>query len=950
MRPLALALGIILATACPAFARAAAMSEAWIDHAPTAAQVFHDIKGTDEVDTRARQAAAFDILISAIQEWEGALDWRYMSRRAAAKEREYLQAARNAPYGLKFDDATCKGHACVRWRFATGRSSYGTSLDFTRSLLRYYFPQEYVTAEINWKITGRIDGVSAPSPTTAPNALDKFARDPERGSQAWEQRRSTPFWWERLPALEQILADTKDGDLRVQSTIRVATLSAVLGVFGDEERKEGPWYVMPGPVKAKIAALQQARDGAYKEACPPRPAKCEEHFFPDVDKLHEDQGFKSRVSALYFGDSLKARLGARWGLFLTEQSLRFWWLPAILPLVIGVGVIVFFGWLVLAMRRARGPGPLSDNFGTASFAALQPWPTSPTVTADGVFLGKSSAPEWRNAELDAVAGAPMVSTPEHHTLIVARTRTGKGTRVIVPTLLRYAGNAFVIDPKGENAAITARTRRDTLSQTVHVLNPWGVLAKVYEGYGLAPATYNPLDILRRDDPNAVAIAGRLAAAICPVSGRGDDAFWQQSAARILTAIFLWLTDYPGETKTLARAREIVTLGRTRFEDEFLPWMEKSGAFGGAIKELIGDVRDLADNTYTGINASLTLATSFISDPQLKKATNTSTFSMSELRDKKTTLYLVIPPDQVQTQKTWLRLLIAAATHGFRSSAGETPAQRCMMLIDEFPALGKLQDLPADIATMAGHGLDYTLVVQGIDQLKATYEKDSGAILNNCAYKWFCNVTDLEGAKHLSELLGEATVRTVSEGESRGADARGRATRSESVNYGEKGRKLLTTDEIINLGRDVAIALRPDGLPMYLKPIDYWSLEAAFSHLAALPQYVPLYWRPPLSCDENPYFKKTAPPPGGSGSGPGSGSKSKSESKSEGKKRSDPPPHSKGGMTESEAREILGVAADATDDDIRAAYKRLMLKVHPDAGGTNYFARQLNEARTVLLGK
>jgi DnaJ-class molecular chaperone len=56
------------------------------------------------------------------------------------------------------------------------------------------------------------------------------------------------------------------------------------------------------------------------------------------------------------------------------------------------------------------------------------------------------------------------------------------------------------------------------------------------------------------------------------------------------------------------------------------------------------------------------------------------------------------------------------------------------------------------------------------------------------------------------------------------------------------------------------------------------------------------------------------------------------------------------MIEADAREILEVSANATRDEIINAYKRLIGKVHPDRGGSNYFAKQLNEAKAVLLGE
>ena len=54
------------------------------------------------------------------------------------------------------------------------------------------------------------------------------------------------------------------------------------------------------------------------------------------------------------------------------------------------------------------------------------------------------------------------------------------------------------------------------------------------------------------------------------------------------------------------------------------------------------------------------------------------------------------------------------------------------------------------------------------------------------------------------------------------------------------------------------------------------------------------------------------------------------------------------MGEGEAREVLGVAADADADTIRAAHRRLIAAVHPDRGGSPDLARRINAARDALL--
>jgi DnaJ family protein C protein 19 len=62
------------------------------------------------------------------------------------------------------------------------------------------------------------------------------------------------------------------------------------------------------------------------------------------------------------------------------------------------------------------------------------------------------------------------------------------------------------------------------------------------------------------------------------------------------------------------------------------------------------------------------------------------------------------------------------------------------------------------------------------------------------------------------------------------------------------------------------------------------------------------------------------------------------------------PATRTAMSSKEAREILGVAPTASPADIKAAYQKLMQKLHPDVGGNDYLASQLNQAKEVLLKK
>ena len=63
----------------------------------------------------------------------------------------------------------------------------------------------------------------------------------------------------------------------------------------------------------------------------------------------------------------------------------------------------------------------------------------------------------------------------------------------------------------------------------------------------------------------------------------------------------------------------------------------------------------------------------------------------------------------------------------------------------------------------------------------------------------------------------------------------------------------------------------------------------------------------------------------------------------------PPPRGKQTMSKDEAMEVLGLKADFTEEDVIQAHRRMMQKVHPDRGGSDYLAAQINQAKETLLG-
>ncbi|MEJ1960019.1 MAG: type IV secretory system conjugative DNA transfer family protein [Gammaproteobacteria bacterium] len=698
-----------------------------------------------------------------------------------------------------------------------------------------------------------------------------------------------PDYLSSMPAPQRITQDITGTDALDTAARRHAAFTILADVIQTFEGQ----MMKSAAARARYAGYTQAGTDVQVEiqktfdpAC--RDVQCpRRRYFDKTGGYQFDEGFQRELLARYLPQAavskyldIKAQKDAAFRARTRQQNTQaaeqnrnylalrgtpppLFTADEILAAAILTPVGLFFIWAFFFRKGTPEiEPPVSGNYGTARYAHVLYEPASPDASRHGLLLGKSAS--WKlvkeyNNKGFPVPTAPVFTHGEAHTLIVARTRSGKGTRVIVPTLLRYRHSVLAIDPKGENAIITALYRRDALDQQVHVVNPWNVLEQEFKAQQMTPfATLNPLDVLDRHDPNSVAIAQSLAATICPAAARGDDQFWRGSAAGLVAAVFLWLADQPDERKTLARMREIVTKTRKELTDKFLIPMSASEAFDGAIRELATVFIDMPEATYGGIIANIAESTRFLSDPQIKTATATSSFSMRDLATQDTTVYLVIPPDRIETQGAWLRLVLASAMHAFKQTpAAQRGQRRCLFLIDEFPALGRIDDIPRDIATMAGYGLDFALVMQGLDQLKAAYGDSANTIIGNCAFQWFCNIRDLDSAKHLSEVLGQKTVRTKTTSESPDEDAPG--GKSESTTHGEMGRALLTPDEIMNLGPIIAIAVHPHDRPHLLLPVDYWRLEHSFAHLRE--KYPDLFWNPTLQWRVNPYVprEKQQPP-------------------------------------------------------------------------------------------
>jgi type IV secretory pathway TraG/TraD family ATPase VirD4 len=383
---------------------------------------------------------------------------------------------------------------------------------------------------------------------------------------------------------------------------------------------------------------------------------------------------------------------------------------------------------------------------------------------------------WLGRSEDQV---PLGYRDDRHVCLVGGTRGGKGTTGIIPTILTWPSSLVVVDPKGENATITA-ARRDGgspnargLRQKVMVLDPFSSAQVDQRLRG----RFNPLDALDPRNQETIDEAGRIADAIVVMHEDSKDPFWDESARSMIKGLILHILTAPRYKgrRNLITLRKLILRGdwetvQTLDEqgDEHgsahaLLWtgLRRNPAFDGLISGIGDSFRNMllnSDRQYESVLQVANRNTEFIDSPAMQHLLEASDFQLSELktRPEGLTLYLSLPQRYMPTHYRWLRMMISLTVTEMEKVRGR-PGHPVLLMLDEFAGLKKMEILENAVAQMAGFGVKMFFVLQSLEQLKAVYKDNWETFLANSGLKVFFNLDDLFSRKYVSELIGETEV-------------------------------------------------------------------------------------------------------------------------------------------------------------------------------------------------
>jgi len=381
-----------------------------------------------------------------------------------------------------------------------------------------------------------------------------------------------------------------------------------------------------------------------------------------------------------------------------------------------------------------------------------------TLPEEGLLVGWSLEPGRRRPPIgfvntdwqpDSPARTlePILDTGEGHLITVAPTGAGKGTGCIIPALLRYPGPVVVVDPKGENYAVTARRRRE-MGQNVVVLDPFGITE--------APERhrFNPLDLA---DPRSdrfvedVATLSALAAANTGEEAMRRDPFWPQMGQTLVAAALLDVLTMPDSTApTLPAARALINMPLGVLAERAKQWLQ---APHPELRRMAGLLANPAEQTLGGYWALAVNQLDFIKGAQLEAHLSASDLDLNAIyHGAPLSVYLVLPPDKLESHAALLRLWIGVIVSVITRRPHQ-PERATLMLVDEAAQLGELPQLRQAVTLLRGYGVRVWSFWQDLSQMQHLYPSDWQTLLNNCRIQQYFGATTAMSAEAITRTSG-----------------------------------------------------------------------------------------------------------------------------------------------------------------------------------------------------
>lgn len=444
------------------------------------------------------------------------------------------------------------------------------------------------------------------------------------------------------------------------------------------------------------------------------------------------------------------QLGAPWfelaDLPVYYPPAFFWWwfsfdayAPAIFiegAIIAASGGFIAIGAAILmSIIKAREARNVA-TYGSARWAEDREIRAAGLLGPDGVVLGRYDRDYLRH------------DGPEH-VLCFAPTRSGKGVGLVVPTLLTWPASAIVHDIKGENWTLTAGFR----AKHGRVL--------LFDPTNARSSAYNPLLEVRQGEWEVRDVQNIADILVDPEGSLDKRNHWEKTSHSLLVGAILHVL-YAEKDKTLAGVANFLSDPRRPVESTLRAMMDTPHLGPSGVHPVIASsARELLNKSENERSGVLSTAMSFLGlyrDPVVARVTARCDWRIADLVGSRqpVTLYLVVPPSDINRTKPLIRLVLNQIGRRLTEELTSSGTRhRLLLMLDEFPALGRLDFFESALAFMAGYGLKSFLIAQSLNQIERAYGQNN-SILDNCHVRVSFATNDERTAKRVSDALGTAT--------------------------------------------------------------------------------------------------------------------------------------------------------------------------------------------------
>ena len=475
------------------------------------------------------------------------------------------------------------------------------------------------------------------------------------------------------------------------------------------------------------------------------------------------------------------------------------WLLTILP----YGILFSLAFAFRAPLMDWRPFKKAESIhGDAKWAEMKDIKKMGLRSKNGVLLGKYKS------KLLIVDGF-------QHILLFAPTGSGKGVGFVIPNLLFWRDSVIVHDIKLENYELTSGWRKKNLKHKTFLWNP-------ADPDGISHC-YNPMDWISKKPGQMVDDVQKICNFLLP-----EQEFWQNEARALLTGVMLYLVAAEDKPATLGEV--VRTLRNDDVVYNLAVVLDTMGKKIHPVSYMnIASYLQKPDKERGSVTSTANSSLELWANPLVDTTTATSDFNLHEFKLTPHTLYVGLTPDNISRLKPLMNMFYQQAA-AFFTAHMPRPEEKfgVLMLMDEFPTLGKMEQFLAGIAYFRGYRVRLFLIIQDTEQLKGIYEENGmNSFLSNSTYRITFAANNMETANLISQLLGNKTATQISYNKPKYLDLNPGAR---SLHVSDVQRALLLPQEVIQLPREDEIILIESQPPIRAKKIFYFKERMFTSRL------------------------------------------------------------------------------------------------------------------------